>query len=62
MSSKNKIEVSCPQCSKEQSVIVWSSLNVTLNPKIQEDLFNKKINIFQCNECGSEIKVRTRLL
>jgi len=62
MSSKNKVEVACSQCSEEQSVIVWSSLNVTLNPKAQEDLFSRKINIFQCKECGSEIKVLTRLL
>jgi ketosteroid isomerase-like protein len=33
--------VSCPKCSKKQSVIVWSSLNVTLNPKAQEALFTQ---------------------
>lgn len=62
MSSKNKVEVLCPQCSEEQSVIVWSSLNTTLNPEAQQDLFNKKINVFQCKECSSELKVRTRLM
>lgn len=62
MSKKNKVEISCPQCSEKQSVIVWSSLNVTLDPKAQDDLFNRKINVFQCNECGSEIKVRAWLL
>lgn len=62
MSSKHKTEVSCPKCFKKQSAFVWSSLNVTSDLKAQEDLFNRRINIFQCSECGFEIRVRTRLL
>lgn len=62
MSKKNKIEVSCPHCTNKQSVIVWSSLNVTLDPSAREDLLNNRINQARCMKCDSELPLRIGLL
>src|SRR5215204_1989184 len=62
MSDRKKIEVTCPKCSEAQTVIVWNSLNVTLNPEAKLDFLNKRINILECKNCGAETMVQTELL
>ncbi len=62
MSKKNRIQVSCPNCSQEQSVIVWESLNVTLNPEAKRDLLENRINTLVCSECGLESQLAAELL
>ncbi len=54
--------VTCPQCNKEQNVIIHSTLNVTLDPGLREDLFNGRINIFECSSCGYHAMIGTPLL
>lgn len=62
MSNKNKYEVVCPHCSEKQNVIVWLSLNATIDPKAKEGLINNRINLFNCENCGDEIRILTELL
>jgi RNA polymerase subunit RPABC4/transcription elongation factor Spt4 len=38
MSKKNEIEIVCPHCEEKQNVIVWSSLNITLDPEARKRL------------------------
>lgn len=62
MSKKNKVQVSCPNCLEEQSVIVWETLNATLNPEAKQELFENRINLFVCIECGFELQLSAELL
>jgi hypothetical protein len=52
MSQKHSIEVECPGCKVTVNVTVWSSLNATLEPEAKSDLFQGKINHFQCPHCN----------
>ncbi len=54
MSLENTFTVNCPKCGHEQDVIVWSSLNVQLNPEAREDFQSGKINLFTCDACGTQ--------
>lgn len=46
--------VACPGCGKQAIARIHSTLNVTLDPKLREDLFNFRINLFQCPSCRKE--------
>lgn len=54
--------VTCPQCQHQQSVTVWSSINVMLNPEGRNRLFNGEINRFRCAQCGYESLIPLPLL
>ncbi|MEJ5328560.1 MAG: CpXC domain-containing protein [Desulfobaccales bacterium] len=43
--------VQCPDCGQQQEVVLWDSINVTLDPELKEKLFQGKINIFDCVAC-----------
>ena len=62
MSKKDRIEVSCPECSERQTVIVWNSLNVSLNPEANQDLLNNRLNLLHCKKCGVESPLDISLL
>lgn len=51
MSSKDKHNVTCPQCGHEQETLVWNSINVTRDPELKQKLFNGELNVFKCNTC-----------
>lgn len=62
MSKKNEIEVVCPHCEEKQNVIVWSSLNITLDPEARERLLKNRINRISCENCEKELPLRIGLL
>lgn len=62
MSKKNKVRISCPNCSEEQSIIIWESLNATLDPEAKQDLFERRVNLFICIECDFELQLSAELL
>jgi len=62
MSNKKRVEVTCPKCSEEQSVIVWTSLNVTLNPEAKQDLLEKRINLLECEKCGTNTQIQLQMM
>ena len=62
MSEVRHVEMQCPKCGKAQSAQVWSSLNVTLDPQLQQDLFEGRVNNVKCNRCGEEGEIVTDLL
>jgi inosine-uridine nucleoside N-ribohydrolase len=55
-------DVSCPKCHTKQSVMLYDSLNVTIDPEAKKDLLDRKINVFKCNICNIEITVQKTLL
>jgi len=54
--------VNCPKCQHEQTIVVWSSINATLNPDGRIKLFDGQINHFKCLKCGYESLVPMPLL
>ncbi len=51
MTRTSSTAVRCPECGRQQEVVLWDSLNVTLDPELKEKLFEGKINIFECIFC-----------
>jgi hypothetical protein len=54
MSSHQQIEVECPSCRTRQDILVWHSIDATLNPMIKEQIVTGRINYFDCNSCDFE--------
>ena len=53
MSMHSKDDVACAKCGHSQSIVIWQSLNASLDPDARADLLAGRINSFQCNSCGS---------
>ena len=62
MSIHENRTVNCPKCQHEQTIVVWSSINATLNPDGRIKLFDGQINHFKCLKCGYESLVPMPLL
>jgi CpXC protein len=62
MSISRPIEVECPDCGYQQSVVIWESLNANVSPRAREELIEGKINAFVCESCGQQVQVGAWLL
>jgi hypothetical protein len=62
MSDKELVNLTCPKCSASQDVLIWHSLNSTLDPKAKKDLFDLRINRFHCDSCEKDAPVLAELL
>ena len=62
MSINQIIAVNCPKCGKESDVVVWTSLNVNIDPDAKEGLLQGKINVFHCSHCDFEDYIDVKLL
>lgn len=50
-------KINCPNCGKENSVILWEKINVDMNPDLKEKLFDESINNLVCAHCGYKSRV-----
>jgi hypothetical protein len=57
MSSASKEKITCPKCQHQQKFVIWKSINVTLDPKLKEDLISGKLTGFVCERCGHTANV-----
>jgi len=55
-------DISCPGCHTKQTVMLYDSLNVTLDPEVKKDVIDGKINVFKCYNCNAEIIVQKAFL
>ena len=62
MTMLKTVQLACPSCQHEQTVRVWDTINVTLDPELRIRLFNGDINIFRCESCNSSSQVKKDLL
>jgi hypothetical protein len=62
MSRSSNESLNCPKCGKAQSVAVWSSLNIDLDPDLRTRLFNGEINQFKCQFCQHSAFINTPLM
>lgn len=62
MSEQKKVEVECPNCGRRQTVDVWTSINVNLNPEMRARALAGTLNVFPCTGCPDKIGIPTDLL
>ena len=53
MSSHREINVTCPQCHKENSCVIWSSINTALDPEMKKAVRDRSAFQFICPDCGA---------
>lgn len=54
MSSHREINVTCPQCHKENSCVIWSSINTALDPEMKKAVRDRSAFQFICPDCGAK--------
>jgi len=52
LSIQEQREITCPNCGQKQTMTIFNSLNISLNPEHKNDLFAGKINRFNCQHCA----------
>lgn len=57
MSIKRPREITCQQCGKRQTVTVWETVNVMLDPEMKDEVIEQRVNVFACTGCGEELTV-----
>ena len=57
MSKCYKEIVRCPSCDAEQEFLIWQSINVTLDPKLKEQLLKGELTTLVCENCGAKTAV-----
>lgn len=62
MSVARTIELTCPECDREEEVEVHQTLNPTIEPDARRQLFEGEINVFQCPACQTRVYVGHPLL
>ena len=62
MSQMSPTDLQCPQCGNTQKTMVWSSLNVTLDPDLKDRLYAGEVNVFECEDCGEKVWINAPLL
>ena len=57
MTIKEEQLMGCPVCGHKQITEFYQAINVKLNPELKEKLFNGRLNMFVCEECGKRAVV-----
>lgn len=57
MSSFTEEKITCPNCHKESSFTIFQSVNVDLDPKLKEKVFDGSLFKWTCPECGNTYNV-----
>ncbi|MBR4110275.1 MAG: CpXC domain-containing protein [Clostridia bacterium] len=62
MSMQNEITLTCKDCGHSQNFTMWNSINIVLNPELNDKLKNQSLFRFKCEECGEEFTVEYPVL
>jgi hypothetical protein len=62
MSKRVEVEALCPFCGFSQTVAFYSSVNVSLEPRLREEIFEDNINRFTCLNCCKTCLISADLL
>ncbi len=62
MTRRRLMDLECPKCGARQTVSLYDSINVSIDPSLKEKLFKGEINVFQCERCDQKIFVANPLL
>jgi len=62
LSKKLDIHASCPICGFTQPASVYTSVNVSLDPQLRDNIFDDSLNRITCSDCGETYPVILNLL
>lgn len=62
MSSSIEQAITCPACGLKQTMQLWESVNVTLNPELKQRVLQRDLNHFACTGCGHRAAIASNLL
>ena len=62
MSQSAMQEITCPQCGKKSSFLVWDSINTLQNPEMKEKVRNDEAFRFHCPACGASAMLNYNFL
>ena len=62
MSKSSITEVKCPNCKYKQELLIYESINVSLDPELKEKLFSGDLIAFNCQKCKYEAHFPCNLL
>jgi hypothetical protein len=54
MSQESQVTVACPKCGAKQKAKLYTSVDVTLEPKLRLQVVEKKLNSLKCKKCAAE--------
>lgn len=57
MSGKQKHEIACPFCGREQAVELWDSIDLEGAPELRADLLSGRINRVECLGCRKGFRI-----
>jgi hypothetical protein len=49
--------IACPACGHQQSFVVWSSVNVSIDPSLKESFLDGHLITFHCAQCSKSAHV-----
>lgn len=44
--------VSCPHCLNEEEIAIWDQIDAVTDPDLKERMLRKKLQVFECKNCG----------
>ncbi|CAN5697528.1 hypothetical protein BH09VER1_BH09VER1_04810 [soil metagenome] len=62
MSLARTTKLTCPECSHEQEMEIWTSVNVSIHPHLKEKVMKLLLNVFICEKCDHHAHVDTSFL
>ena len=57
ITDRQETKVTCPQCGKESTFEMWTSINTVLHPEMKQAVRDRSAFVFKCPECGTETPV-----
>ena len=54
MSQMQKVGVTCPKCQHKGEYERWDSINVTLDPEMEEKVYSGQAFLWKCPACGAQ--------
>ena len=62
MSRPDQTTIECPACGREDTFTIWQSMNVTLDPRLKEELLSGELMTFTCRQCRQQAPVQYSFL
>jgi DNA-directed RNA polymerase subunit M/transcription elongation factor TFIIS len=62
MSKKAAVQVTCPACAHKEAFSYWVTINIDINPELNEKLIHNELNVYTCSQCGHRVHIEDALL
>jgi predicted RNA-binding Zn-ribbon protein involved in translation (DUF1610 family) len=62
MSREIHVDITCPACLFRDVVPVYTSVNVSLDPDLRDEIFEDELNHFSCPNCGKSMVLPVNIM